>query len=277
MSDKVEMINNSIIQHGKFNDRIYLMKTNTKDLPEIIYYLDELAGEKKYSKIFVKVPREYNTKFFQYGYKEEAYIPKFYSGYKDVSFLGKFFSENRKIDRSENIDQEVIKTALTKSNESNIGLLGSEYDYRICNEKDIEAIARVYSIVFETYPFPIQDPKYIKDTMEDNVVYFGVFKNNDLVSVSSTEIDFASQNAEMTDFATIPNFRSKGLSGFLLTKMESEMKDRNILTLYTICRSCSYGINIIFSKAGYKFTGKLVNNTNIAGNLENMNIWYKHI
>ncbi|PLX31824.1 MAG: putative beta-lysine N-acetyltransferase, partial [Ignavibacteria bacterium] len=28
-------------------------------------------------------------------------------------------------------------------------------------------------------------------------------------------------------------------------------------------------------KAGYEYTGTLVNNTNISGQIENMNVWFK--
>ena len=40
MNDKVEKIGSSLIQHGKFNDRIYLMKLNNADHPEILSRLD---------------------------------------------------------------------------------------------------------------------------------------------------------------------------------------------------------------------------------------------
>jgi hypothetical protein len=59
--------------------------------------------------------------------------------------------------------------------------------------------------------------------------------------------------------------------------MEKEMDKKGILTLYTIARAASYGMNTVFARLGYEFTGKLVQNTNISGNLENMNVWYKRI
>jgi hypothetical protein len=46
-------------------------------------------------------------------------------------------------------------------------------------------------------------------------------------------------------------------------------------TLYTIARSHSAGMNITFAKKGYLFGGTLINNTDISGKIESMNVWYK--
>ena len=59
--------------------------------------------------------------------------------------------------------------------------------------------------------------------------------------------------------------------------MGKAMKLKGIKTAYTIARAKSAGMNITFSKAGYKFGGRLKNNTNIFGNIESMNVWYKHL
>jgi putative beta-lysine N-acetyltransferase len=88
-------------------------------------------------------------------------------------------------------------------------------------------------------------------------------------------MDIQSGNTEMTDFATLPEYRGKGLSAFLLRLMESEVKKRQIKTTYTIARAPSFGMNITFSKMGYSYSGTLINNTNIFGHFENMNVWYK--
>ena len=53
------------------------------------------------------------------------------------------------------------------------------------------------------------------------------------------------------------------------------MKQRGFQTSYTIARSASIGMNITFSKLSYIHAGTLVNNTNIGGQIESMNVWYK--
>ena len=111
--------------------------------------------------------------------------------------------------------------------------------------------------------------------MKQNVNYFGVEIKEDLVALSSAEIDEAALNVEMTDFATLPKWRGNSLSIHLLLLMENEMKQRGIKVAYTLARAASRSINIVFF--GYQYGGRLKNNTNISGNIESMNIWHKRI
>lgn len=276
MSDIIENIGNSLIQHGTYNNRIYLMKLDTGDLPDIIPEMDQLAEQRGYSKIFAKVPADSRVAFEAKGYVKEAGVPGYYSGKKEALFMCKYFSEHRQEDTQAE-DDRIITTARGKAGDIMKPELPEGFLIRICTEADVPAMAEIYAEVFPTYPFPIQDPAYLKKTMEDNVVYFAVENEGNIVALSSCEIDFENRNAEMTDFATLPQFRGMGLSTYLLSKMETEMNKKGILIFYTIARAASYGMNTVFARLGYEFTGKLVQNTNISGNLENMNVWYKRL
>ena len=97
------------------------------------------------------------------------------------------------------------------------------------------------------------------------------------MALSSAEMDADARNAEMTDFATLPDYRGRGLATLLLEAMEAAMHDREMATAYTIARAPSFGMNITFARMGYRFAGRLINNTNIAGRFEDMNVWYKHL
>ncbi|PKL57779.1 MAG: putative beta-lysine N-acetyltransferase, partial [Methanomicrobiales archaeon HGW-Methanomicrobiales-5] len=144
-------------------------------------------------------------------------------------------------------------------------------------EGDAEDIAALYRSVFETYPFPINNPAYIKKAMEGSVRYFVIKKSHVLAAVASCEIDSENLNVEVTDFATNPLFRGRGFASMLLHAMEAEMKNDGILLAYTIARAISRPINATFAGAGYQFAGMLPNNTNICGSLENMNVWYRRL
>ena len=135
----------------------------------------------------------------------------------------------------------------------------------------------MYKKIFDTYPFPIYDPKYILKTIQGNVIYFSIWKKDTIIALASSEMDITSKNVEMTDFATLPAYRGKGLSQCLLKQMENEMSKRQIKTAYTIARALSVGINMAFAKMGYTYGGTLKNNTNICGRLESMNVWYKFL
>ena len=56
MYDIIEKYGKSTIQHGDYNNRIYLMKLAIEDYPEILTKMNNLALERSYTKIFAIVP-----------------------------------------------------------------------------------------------------------------------------------------------------------------------------------------------------------------------------
>jgi putative beta-lysine N-acetyltransferase len=275
MSDIIETLGQSRIQHGSYNDRVYLMKLSRRDLPEILPRLDKLARNRNYSKIFAKVPESAKTPFAREGYVAEAAIPNFYQGREDVVFFGKYLEDERRQEKKKDLVKKVLAAARAKAGEGKVLHLGENFQARATNRGDAEAMAEVYRQVFATYPFPIHDPDYLKKTMDQNVAYFGIWDGNRLVALSSAEMDLSGQNAEMTDFATLPEYRGQGLANFLLAGMEDYLGDKGIKTAYTIARAYSFGMNITFAKLDYEYSGTLTNNTNIFGGLESMNVWHK--
>ncbi len=274
--DKLEGLpDGSLIQHGSYNDRIYLIKaakSNAKNLP---LYLITMAEQYGYSKIFVKIPEHRAKRFAQLGYNMEASIPRFYNRTESGIFMGYYLNEIRAIEpNAKNLDK-ILRHALVASGSNQKTFEKDLFCQQICKEHDVEEMAALYKIVFKTYPFPIHDPSYLRNTMRQNVKYFGFKKNGLLIALSSAEIDEKALNAEMTDFATLPEWRGNSLSTHLLLQMEKEMQRKGIKVAYTIARARSLGINIIFSKQGYHYGGRLKNNTNISGNIDSMNIWYK--
>jgi hypothetical protein len=98
MNDIILKIGNSVVQHGKYNDRIYLMKLSKNDCPDIINELDKMAWTEGYSKIFAKVPTSVKHGFADNGYIVEAQIPTFYCESEVVYFMGKYFTISRRLD-----------------------------------------------------------------------------------------------------------------------------------------------------------------------------------
>ena len=273
--DVIETFRKATIQHGKSSDRIYLMHLGHANADTLASDLIKLARQKNYTKIFAKIPAENSDSFIQEGYIKESCIPNFYDGRKDVIFASFFLNQQRaKADNKDEIDN-IISLALKKANSNTSKEISSDFNIRICNASDVNDMSKVYKEVFETYPFPIHAPEYLAKTMETHIDYFGVWKNNELVALSSAEMDLKHKCVEMTDFATLPSFRGHGFAYHLLKIMETEMIAKNMKTAYTIARAKSPGMNITFSKNGYEFAGTLINNTNISGSIESMNIWYK--
>lgn len=273
--DKVESIENVLIHHGKFNDRLYILKFPQNGNHELVNLITNMAIKKGYSKIVGKIPEKVLPFFLSDGYNVESSIPNFYKGVGDCFFVSKFINHNRATYNPHSLNEfkAILKTHPLKVDDD----CKHNYIIRALTKSDVAEMLVVFKEVFATYPFPIHNVDYILHTIESNVVYFGVFIDKKLCGISSAEMDLENNNVEMTDFAVVESARGHGLSKLLLKHMEKEMKKRKIKTLYTIARLESIPMNKTFLSAGYNYAGTLINNTNISGGIESMNILYKHV
>jgi beta-lysine N6-acetyltransferase len=263
-------------QHGPYNQRIYLMNLGSAAPEAVIPALDALAKANQYTKIFAKVPADKVAPFYRAGYLKEAEVPGFFRGEETALFVCRYFDEKRQVAMDAALLDEVIASARARQQHPRpLPALPENLEIRICTPDDVDEMSRLYRQLFPSYPFPIQDPDYLSDTMRSHVVYFAVETGGEIVALSSSEMDEENRNVEMTDFATRPDQRGQKLATHLLNVMEEAMQKRSIACAYTIARAASFPINITFSSSGYAFGGRLINNTNISGQIESMTVWYK--
>jgi putative beta-lysine N-acetyltransferase len=277
MADVVEHIDGSIIQHGAFNNRIYLMRLNTVDIEGLIVTLEKLSHDNGYGKILAKIPATAWSFFKTAGFLKEAVIPGFFNGRIDGYFIAKYFSASRQNDTQ----VEHQKKALGLNGAGTVDPIDLRHrtDQAVvsCQASDAEEISKLYRMIFQSYPFPIHQPVYLKQMIDKGVRYFGIRKAGRLVAVAATEIDPHAENAEMTDFATRPEWRDKGFAEILLRHMDRKVAEMGLKTTYTIARVGSAAINRVFQRRGYAYAGWLKNNTQIGGRIESMAVWYKRL
>jgi len=276
-SDVILHHGNNLVQHGHFNNRVYVMKFAPGDGHNIIRFADELVKKEGYSKIFAKVPKSSEEMFARAGYITEATVPFFFHGSETALFMAKYTDPGRAVARDTTVLDNVLSNAFGYAGERFSHELPGGFSLMHAHPGDANDIAALYRLVFETYPFPVFDPEYIRTSMQGHVRYFIIRKSHLLAAVASCEIDEENQNVEVTDFATNPLFRGRGFAGTLLRAMETEMKKEGVLLAYTIARAIFKPINAVFVGAGYKFGGMLPNNTNICGSMESMNVWYRKL
>lgn len=278
MNDQIARLGASLIQHGPCNDRVYLMHLAPGETETVIPAIEALAEKHGYSKLFVKVPDAAKEKFTEAGYRIEAHIPGMYSGTEDGWFLARYPDPSRAdAGEAKTAISDVLTAAKKTAATPTTCPLPDGYEIAEATPDDAPALAALYREVFATYPFPVHDPAYLRDTMDDDVRYFLIKNGDTVVAASSAEVDHAGQNAEMTDFATHPAARGRGFCPVLLQTMEEEMRRAGICTVYTIARAAFYPITITFARAGYRFGGTLINNTQICGAFESMNVWYRSL
>ena len=276
--DLIELFHGALIQHGTFNNRIYLMKIKDANPNDLAPALLEKARENRYTKVLVKIPYETSQPFLNLGYVQEAEIPNLYSGKQSAIILAYYSSKNRKLENNRTENEKVYRLSIEKQvPPESIQKIQLENNFSLHNltQDDVPEIAALYNTIFSSYPFPINESSFLVETMESHVDYFGIKTDGELIALSSLEKDTENLNAEMTDFATLPKWQGFSLAKYLLVHMEKEARLNGLKTAYTIARAESPGMNIVFTKNAYQYGGRLINNTHISGHIESMNIWYK--
>lgn len=271
-ADRVERIGDSVVHHGPASDRVYAMKLACSDMPEVLEEFEGLAESEGYGKLVLKAHGRHRDDLDARGYRTEACIPDFFGHDVPGLFAGKFLDESR----AEPGNPERIRDVLATAREAEPSPPEADsLRLREGGPLDADAIAAIYREVFATYPFPIHDPRHIRREMANGTRFFTAWDGDRLVAASSMEPGGAPGAVEMTDFATLPACRGRGLATRLLAAMERGARAAGVRVAFTIARARSYGMNITFGRRGYGFRGTLVNNTQIAGSIESMNVWSK--
>jgi putative beta-lysine N-acetyltransferase len=265
------------LDFSAYNKRISVLEyelSTTAAASKFFSLLDSLCLNNGFDKVWGKIRQDDVDTFTRYGFLNEALIRDFFAENIDAVICSKFFGDrrfSRTPDENARILQQIAdrKKVNTKQLQS-----ANEYSFRIAGKEDLPALADLYREVFATYPYPIHNTAFLESSLE-HTVYGLVFRNEVLLGAASAEIDFARANAEMTDFATLSSEQGKGLASFILHRLEEELQKKGIKCFYSIARSTSVGMNLTFSRASYQYTGTLVNNCNISGGFEDMNVYCK--
>ncbi len=275
MCDILVNIYGSEVQHGKHNDRIYVIHLDPVGEEALLLELEKLVQQHDYRKVFAKIPATSWKSFQSAGFIKEAEIPLLFSGQRDCYFVGKFFGGRQHT----NEDFSDLKKIITQKSPLQVKEKDRNEPSQVekCSYIDSEELALFYREVFASYPFPIFEPTYLEKMMHEEVVYYCVRNRGKIIAAAATESNPGSSYAEMTDFATAFEWREQGLASSLLNRMERDLEKNGILTAFTIARAASQGMNMVFKRGSYHYSGLLVNNTQISGKIESMTVWYKRL
>ncbi len=275
--DTCDLLEGASIQYGPNSSRVYLMSMKQGEAARLPAAMYQLAKAQGYGKLFAKVRQCESEHFFNHGFTEEARLPGYYPAMgqgvdEDALLLCAYLDPERQIDIRAAEHKKVLD--LARNNLSKI-TPAAHWQVIPLDKVYAEEMAHLYREVFPSYPFPIHEARYLYETMSDNVSYFGIKQQGRLIAVASAEQDLENMAVEMTDFATLPEFRGQQLAAALLNKMESSMEQLGFRQAFTIARAASVGMNRTFAKNDYQYQGRLINNTQISGQIESMNIWCK--
>ena len=273
--DTITTLGGSLIQIGPLNDRVYLMKLDARDLPGIVDELQGLARSRGLTKICAKVPIQAGSHFLSRGFVLEARVPDLFWGREDGLFLARFLEEwrsrpDRSAWRPTSRHNDTSGPGDVTSRSSNAPVIKMGLDR-------VQAMAETFKNSFSAYPFPIDDPVYLTESLRANVSFFGIEIQGWIAALASSEMNMEAGHVEMTDFITLPAYRGQGLATALLRAMEQDMRGLGFRTAFSIARAGSAGMNATFARQGYAHTGRLTRNTCFNGFLEDMNVWAKRL
>ncbi|MTI49780.1 putative beta-lysine N-acetyltransferase [Sporosalibacterium faouarense] len=259
-----------------FNKRLKVVNYDGKNYRGMAQRIDFIAKENSFDKVFIKATSDDWEEFMAYGYILEGIFKYYYNGEHGYC-LSKFYTSSRRDSDTIEKENEIIeKLTNFKSNNDSVKL-EKDYEIKIAKKEDIPKIVKLYDEVFKTYPIPLNNMNYVNTLMENDVLFMYIEHKGQIVSAASADMDTLHKNAEITDCATNNKHRGKGLMSIIINNLEKEMIKRDIVCLYSIARSVSFGMNKVFKKQGYSYTGRLINNCNICGKFEDMNLWVKKI
>ncbi|UOQ49052.1 putative beta-lysine N-acetyltransferase [Gracilibacillus caseinilyticus] len=252
------------------------------DLPKsqyvdyLIEYLIKKGLENRCDKLIFFAKREQTTLMEDRFFEFEGIIKGFFNG-KDAYIYALFLDDNQSVKEEAGLEKNIIEATTRASVLTEKNICQEEYKIRWAKPIDRFKMAKLYGEVFESYPTPMNDPDFILQMMK-NDVYFSVAEHRgDIVSACSGDVMPAFNAAEFTDCATLEEHREKGLLLHQAIKIINLLKEKKIKTVFSYSRSVSIGMNLINAKLGFTYGGRMMRNSNIAGRLENMNIWFRNL
>lgn len=262
-----------------YNQRIKVTDYEASDIDELVLRVRFLAEANGFDKIICMASRRDWQKFLRHGYVLEAVLKYFLKG-EDAYIVSKFRSQERLT--SHNLMEEIllIEDIMTASEQSAPKRQPSgptEYQFRMAREDDIPGLVELYGDIFETYPSPLIHADYLEAVFHKETLFAVATEQGKVVAAASAELYPSQRAAELTDCATHPVARGKGLMSGLLTMLEQKLVEREYICAYTMARARSFGMNHVFHQLGYEFLGRLVNNCDIYGAYEDMNLWVRHL
>jgi putative beta-lysine N-acetyltransferase len=256
--------------------KVYRLPKEESCFSRIKEILEEKAEANNCDKVIYYARKNEKRKLEKEGCHLEGLLKGFFEG-EDAYIYASYLDPVRNKPVNPKEEKQVLEIVLKDNKDITKQQLPEKYTMRMAKKENAKEMAKLYDTVFATYPTPMNEAEFIIEMME-NDVYFTVIEHQGCL-VSACSADFFPQFnvAEMTDCATLPKYRGQGLLSYQFSFLEDKMIKKGVGTLFSYTRAVSVGMNMINSRHGYSFGGRMLQNSNISGRLEDMNIWYKII
>jgi len=236
--------------------------------------INEAAYKEGLTKILWLLRPEDAPPLLEEGYIIEGRFPDYFRG-KPALWLSYFLDFGRRSSPNLAEEEAIIWKIEKNGNPKEIPELPPHLQLKKVTPDKAQDLADLFAEIFKTYPTPVTDVEYLRKTMAEDTIYIAIYDDDKMVSIASGIIDKKNMAAEISDYATRLEYRCKKLMSIIISALEAELTKMGIKSLYSLARAMSPGMNRSLYKAGYKFRGRFINNCNICGRFEDMNLWTK--
>ena len=210
------------------------------------------------------------------GYRREGVIRGYFSDRQDCWLWCAYPEPSRGRPRDAEALRRVLELAQAPAVRAQRAL-PQGYSTLAVGAAEVADVVKLLKTVFPVYPSDLSIDT-VSRLVAEGSSYFRMVRNaeGECVAVASAELNRSQLNAEMTDCATRPDQRGRGLMALLIRELEIEIARRyRILDLYSLARGPEAGINRVFARSGYALAGALINNCRMPTGWETMNLWCK--
>ncbi len=253
-----------------YSDRVRCDHPATRDEAQLAEALRGVADELGRHRVVTFVDESLRDGLEDAGFEVEGVMPGFYRGASDCVVMG--WADEP--DRIRPADPEgAALTDLVLRAKSDTPGLHAVVDTEQAAVSDASDIAEILGETFEAYPTPSSDPEYVANQIEDGVPFRVIREGDDLVACASADLVRDARTAELTDCATRPTHRGRGLMQTILNDLMDDLRRADFPTAFTLARASVPGINVAFQRLGFEYRGRMARSCRIGSGLEDMNIW----
>lgn len=235
--------------------------------------LIEAAVERERGRVVVMAPARLADGLAEAGLRTEATIPGFYRGEEDCAVAGFWLDPARA--RSPSAVGEVLEIIEARRGEPPRAR-PPVVTTRATVEDAVE-IAELIGETFAEYPTRSDDPEYVAQCIEGGAPFRLVRDGDEVVACASADPIASARTAELTDCATRPAARGRGLMQAILTDLMGDLREMDYPTAFTLARAQIVGVNLAFQRLGFELHGTMVQSCRIGDGLEDMNVWSRRL
>jgi putative beta-lysine N-acetyltransferase len=260
------------VKDDAYSDRIRCDHPPPCSVPALARALVDAARDHGRGRIALFAPSVLRDELTREQFVHEATMPGFYGGTEDCVVMGKAIDPAR----AELSEPEAVAAAdaiLKQKTGSTPPEHRPTPATRPATEADAPAIAALVTQTFDRYPTPTGVPSYVAQQIREGIPFRIVREGDDVVACASADLICSARTAELTDCATRPDQRGRGLMQGILSDLMDDMRSMGYPTAFTLARASVPGINLAFWRLGFVWRGQMRSSCRIGGGIEDMNVW----